>query len=62
MEASTDGRSKKFAIAIAECQRAKCVRRSNDPSIVIDIRGLGMKTILLSAKCSGTVPPSNRDL
>ena len=23
---------------------------------------LGIKTVLLSAKCSGTVPPSNRDL
>ena len=41
MEDSTDGRSKKFAIAIAQCQRAKSVWRSNDPSIVIDVRGLG---------------------
>ena len=41
MKASTDGRSKKFAIAIAQCQGTKCVCRSNDPSIVIDIRGLG---------------------
>ena len=39
MEASTDSRSEKFAIAIAQCQRAKCVRRSDDPSMVINIRG-----------------------
>ena len=43
MKASTDGRSKKFAIAIAQSQRAKCVWISNDPSIVIDVRGLGDK-------------------
>ena len=41
MKASTDGRSKKFAIAIAKCQRTKRVWRSNNPSIVIDVRGLG---------------------
>ena len=34
-------RSKKFAIATAQSQRAKCVWISNDPSIVIDVRGLG---------------------
>ena len=43
MKASTDGRSKKFAVAIAQSQRAKCVRRPNNPSIVIDVRGLGDK-------------------
>ena len=36
-------RSKKFAIKIAQCQRAKSVWRSNNPSIVIDVRGLGDK-------------------
>ena len=40
VNASTDGRSKKFAIAIAQCQRTKCVRRSNNPSKVINIRCL----------------------
>ena len=37
MEASTDSRREKYAIAIAERQWTKCVRRSNNPSIVIDV-------------------------
>ena len=40
MKASTKSRGKKFAIAIAQCQRAKRVWRSNDPSIVINVRCL----------------------
>ena len=40
MEPSTDGRGKKFAITIAERQWTKRVRRSNNSSIVIDVRGL----------------------
>ena len=43
MEASTDSRSEKFAIAIAQRQRTKRVWKSNNPSIVIDVRGLGDK-------------------
>ena len=62
VKASTDGRSKKFAVAIAQSQRAKCVRRPNNPSIVSMSEVLGIKTVLLSEKCSGTVPPSNKDL
>ena len=50
VKASTDGRRKKFEIAIARCQRAKCVWRSNDPSIV------------LSAEQSGTAPSSTQVL
>ena len=41
MKASTNGRSKKLALAIAQCQRTKRVWRSNNPSIVVDVRGLG---------------------
>ena len=41
MEASTDSRSEKFAIAIAQCQWTKCVWRSINSSIVINVRGLG---------------------
>ena len=59
MEASTDRRSEKFAIAIAQRQWAKRVRRSNHPSIVIDVNGLGDKTVILSAKQSGIALPSN---
>ena len=43
MEASTDGRRKKVAITIAQCQWAKRVRRSNNSSNVIDVKGLGNK-------------------
>ena len=43
MEAPTDSRSEKFAIEIAQCQWTKCVWRSNNPSIVIDVRFLGDK-------------------
>ena len=39
MAAPADSRSEKFAIAIAQCQWAKCVWRSNKSSIVIDLRG-----------------------
>ena len=39
MEASTDGKCKKFAITITKCQWAKCVHSS----IVIDVRILGDK-------------------
>ena len=40
VKASTDGRSKIFAIAIAPCQRAKSVWRSDDPPTVINVRSL----------------------
>ena len=43
LEASTDSRGEKFAIAIAQCQWTQCVWRSNNSSIVIDVRGLGNK-------------------
>ena len=43
MEASTDSRSKKFAITIAKRQWTKRVWRSNNSSIVIDVRGVGDK-------------------
>ena len=43
VEASTDSRSKKFAITIAKRQWTKRVGRSNTFSIVIDVRGLGNK-------------------
>ena len=43
MEAPTGSRSEKFAIAIVHYQWTKCVWRSNNPSIVIDVRGLGDK-------------------
>ena len=43
MEALADSRSEKFAIAIAQCQWTKGVWRSNNLSIIIDVRGLGDK-------------------
>ena len=44
MKASTDGRSEKFAIAIAQRQWTKSVWRSINPSKdVIDVGGLGVK-------------------
>ena len=43
MKASTDSTSEQFAIAIAQRQCAKFVWRSNNPSIIIDVRGLGDK-------------------
>ena len=60
MKASTDGSSKKLAIAIAQSQRTKCVWRSNDPSIVIDVRGLGEKKVLVSAKQPGIATPPRK--
>ena len=43
MKAAIYSRGKEFAIAIAQRQRAKSVWRSNDPSKVINVRGLGDK-------------------
>ena len=40
IEASADSRSEKFAITIAQRQRTKCVWRSKNSYIVIDVRGL----------------------
>ena len=45
MKASTNGRRKEFAITIAQSQRAKCVRRSNNPSKVINIRSFRDKHV-----------------
>ena len=60
MEASTDGRSKKFAITIAQSER----RSASGDRIILPFSSmsevLGIKTVLLSATCSGTAPPSNR--
>ena len=59
MKASTDGCGEKLAIAIAQRQWAKA---SGDP-IILPLSSmsevLGIKTILLWAKCSGIVPPPN---
>ena len=43
LKSLTDGRSNKFENTIAQRQRARCVRRSNFPSIVIDARSLWVK-------------------
>ena len=50
VKASTNGRSKKFAVTIARSQRAKSGWRSDDPSIVINVRGLGDKDGLTFSK------------
>ena len=53
MKASTNSRSKIFAIASGD----RIILPLSSMSEV-----LGVKTVLLPAKCSGTVPPSNRYL
>ena len=62
MKASTDDRSKKFAVEIAQCQWTKYIWRSNNPSIVIDGCVLGDKNSSTLSKQSGTAPPSNISL
>ena len=50
MEASIDGRNKKFAITIALCQWAKCARVSNNSSLASMSKVLEKKNVLLSTR------------
>ena len=43
LKASTYGRCKDLTVTIAQCQWTKCIWRSNDSSIVIDVGGFGYK-------------------